>query len=1272
MLARFFCATALLAVLGSSSFAADPAPLKVAFVIGEDEYETWDTLPAFAEKHLAPLGVKSTFIHADKDNLYHFPGIEKIADADVLFLSVRRRPLPAKELDAIRNYLKSGKPLVAIRTTSHAFASRPGKPPPQENLAQWPEFDVEVLGGKYDNHYGNKDGTDVAVVSHAQSHPILAGMKQRSFHSGGTLYKCTANKGTTVLMNGMTTDAGKPVLHPVAWTNQYGKSRVFYTSLGQKDEFALQPFTQMLVNAIYWAANRTPPPPAADPSSQSDNRDKFKADLAGNADVERVMKSFAGKGEVGDDTLPTPPEQALKMFQVQDGFEMELVAAEPAVEQPLFMTFDSRGRLWVVQYRQYPFPAGLKVVKYDQYLRAVFDKVPAPPPLGEKGADKITVFEDTDGDGKYDKHKDVITGLNIATAVVPGHGGIWVLNPPYLLFYPDANGDDVPDGDPEVRLSGFGLEDTHSTANSMRWGPDGWLYGANGSTTTGVINSDVTKNVAFQGQMIWRYHPDTKVFEIFAEGGGNTYSCEIDSKGRVFSGTNGGGTRGMYYPQGSYGEKNWGKHGPLTNPYAFGFFHHMKHEGDTVRFPQSFLIYEGGKFPKEFDHSIICGNALHNRVWASKLIRDTSTYRTVDMPLLVVSADHWFRPVDVKVGPDGAVYIADWYDSRLTHVDPRDNWHKKSGRIYRLKAKGAEPLKPFDLTTMPMNEVFDKLGDANKWFRQQAVLELADRGDKRIVPVLRKLVAANDDRSLEALWAAYRFGSFDDNLAMVGLVHKNEHVRRWTVRLLGDDRKASPAVAAELVKLATTEPDVQVRVQLAATAKRLPANAGLPVVKALAARSEDVDDLHQPLMLWWAIESKAASDRDAVLSLFADSSFWSLPLIDKVVVERIMQRYAMTGEPEDLESCAKLLELAPDAKFKARLSAGFLEAFRGRRIDGLPPTLAKALDDYQASLGKSDLALGLRLGKKDAIASALKTIADEKADKPTRIAYVEILGQTKRTEAIDPLLALLGKTSSHSLKRAALEALMAFDDEKIGTTVMRLYHGPLPDEQGVRTTAQKLLASRPAWAVLMLQQVDDGIIAKSSIPSDIVQTLSLQSDPAVKKLVAKHWGKIRATPAEKQDQIKKLFALVKAGGGNSTAGQAIFTKKCGVCHTLFGEGGKTGPDLTGYERTNLDFLTTAIVDPSAAIREEFTTFAIVTSDGRTLTGLIDGQDARTVTLRGADNRTTLLNRADIEELQALPISLMPENQFNDLDQQGIRDLFAYLMSRAPARTLSAK
>lgn len=237
---------------------------------------------------------------------------------------------------------------------------------------------------------------------------------------------------------------------------------------------------------------------------------------AGNEQVAEIMRTRPGRGALQDGSKPTPAAEAVKKFTVREGFEIELVASEPEVAQPLYMNFDRRGRLWVVQYLQYQFPAGLKITRYDNHLRAQFDQMPKPPPNHFPGADRITVFEDTDGDGDYDTHKDVITGLSITSSVAIGGGGIWVLQPPYLLFYPDADGDDVPDGDPEMHLEGFGLEDTHSVANSLDWGPDGWLYAANGSTTTGNVSSAVTKNVKWQGQNIWRYHPKTKVFEIYA------------------------------------------------------------------------------------------------------------------------------------------------------------------------------------------------------------------------------------------------------------------------------------------------------------------------------------------------------------------------------------------------------------------------------------------------------------------------------------------------------------------------------------------------------------------------------------------------------------------------------------------------------------------------------------------------------------------------------------------------------------------------------------
>jgi hypothetical protein len=249
---------------------------------------------------------------------------------------------------------------------------------------------------------------------------------------------------------------------------------------------------------------------------------------------------------------PPSPAESLAKFTVADDLAIDLLLAEPQIAQPVFLDFDERGRMWVVEYRQYPEPAGLTMLGKDGVWRATYDKVSPPPPRQFRGADRITIHEDADGDGTYEGHKTFVDGLNIATACARGRGGVWVLNPPYLLFYPDENADDVPDGDPEVHLEGFGIEDTHSVVNSLCWGPDGWLYAAQGSTVTGRVRrpGSAEPPVHSLGQLLWRYHPETRRYEVFAEGGGNTFGVEIDAKGRAFSGHNGGNTRGFAYVQG--------------------------------------------------------------------------------------------------------------------------------------------------------------------------------------------------------------------------------------------------------------------------------------------------------------------------------------------------------------------------------------------------------------------------------------------------------------------------------------------------------------------------------------------------------------------------------------------------------------------------------------------------------------------------------------------------------------------------------------------------
>src|SRR5436189_4270909 len=380
------------------------------------------------------------------------------------------------------------------------------------------------------------------------------------------------------------------------------------------------------------------------------------------------------------------PQEALNHMKVADGFEVKLVAHEPEIRQPLSVSFDERGRMWVIQYLQYPTPAGLKAVSVDQYLRTKYDRVPDPPPRGPKGADRITICEDTDGDGRFDKFKDFVSGLNLASGMAIGYGGVFIVQPPYLLFYPDRNHDDVPDGDPEVLLSGFGLEDAHSVANSLTWGPDGWLYGCQGSTVTARI-----RGIEFQ-QGIWRYHPLTHEFELFCEGGGNSWGLDFDVEGELIYSTNLGPYRHLHGVQGAYYWKSFGKHGALHNPYAFGYFDHIPHTNFTGgHVTDGGIIYQGTNLPPRFHGRYICGDLLGHGVQWHEMYRWGSTFTSSHGGYLLEANDKWFAATDLTMSADGTVCVADWCDQRTAHPDPDAEWDRSNGRIYRIAAKGTKP-----------------------------------------------------------------------------------------------------------------------------------------------------------------------------------------------------------------------------------------------------------------------------------------------------------------------------------------------------------------------------------------------------------------------------------------------------------------------------------------------------------------------------------------------------------------------------------------------------
>ena len=759
------------------------------------------------------------------------------------------------------------------------------------------------------------------------------------------------------------------------------------------------------------------------------------------------------------------PAEAPRHMTVPEGLAVELVAAEPLVRQPVAIEFDDRGRLWCIQYLQYPNPSGLNRAKVDRYSRTTYDRRPEPPPRGPKGADRITILIDDDGDGRADSSKDFLSDLNLASGLAFGHGGVFVLQVPYLLFYADRDGDDRPDGDPDVLLTGFGMEDAHSVANSLSWGPDGWLYGCQGSTVTSNI-----RGIEFQ-QGVWRYHPITHRFELFCEGGGNSWGLDFDRHGNLFYSTNYGGYAMLHGVQGGYYWKQFGKHGALHNPYAFGYFDHVPHEnlrGGHVTVGG--IVYQADLLGPAYRDRYIAADLLgHAMYWHDLLPRGSTFAARLDGELLA-AGDTWFAPSDVTVGPDGSVYVCDWHDQRTAHPDPDADWDRTNGRIYRIRPQGAAKPAADQLAARSSAELVARLGDANEWYVRKARRLLADRRDPEMIFPLRTLVLESPDehRALEALWALYVSGGLSAEFAASLLGHPSSDVRWWTVRLVGDEIHVAPTVAAQMAEMAGNDSSVDVRAQLACTAKRLPPRAALPIIERLVAHDEDCGDPYIPLLLWWAVERHAVDARNNVLAFFTRPEIWKRPLVHDVILERLVRRYAAEASPAGYRACARLLQAAETnggaadrVLLLAALDRGLSErsADRGGSAGTLfaaqagvttspsvtappaaPPLPAKLPVELIAQLdrawreGASDPAivrLAARMGRTAAQQTAIAWAGDSSIPAARRLEAIRILADVGGPASVEPLLKIVESQESPELGAAALDALARFDDRAL-------------------------------------------------------------------------------------------------------------------------------------------------------------------------------------------------------------------------------------------------
>lgn len=991
------------------------------------------------------------------------------------------------------------------------------------------------------------------------------------------------------------------------------------------------------------------------------------------------------------------PDEAPRRMKVPDGLEVTLVAAEPLVRQPVAIEFDDRGRLWVVQYLQYPNPAGLKRAKVDRYSRTTYDQVPEPPPRGPKGADRITILEDTDGDGRADRSKDFLNALNLASGIAFGHGGVFVLQVPYLLFYADRDRDDRPDGDPEVLLSGFGMDDAHSVANSLTWGPDGWLYGCQGSTVTSNI-----RGIEFQ-QGVWRYHPLTKRFELFCEGGGNSWGLDFDAAGNLFYSTNYGGYAMLHGVQGGYYWKQFGKHGALHNPYAYGYFDHVPHtnlHGGHVTVGG--IIYQGLTLGDAFRGKYIAADLLGHAAYWHEITPRGSTFAARQVGDFLLSGDTWFAPSDVTVGPDGAIYICDWHDARTGHPDPDADWDRTNGRVYRIARRGAPPTSIPDFASLSTPELITLTGDENDWIARKARRVLADRRDpsarETLVPIITNGTDWAAHLALEALWALYASGGWDDALAAELLDHPSADIRYWAVRFIGDQEKSAPELARRLAELAAREASVHVRSQLASTAKRLPSEQALPLIERLLAHDEDHDDPFVPLLLWWAVEHHADAARENLLALLTRKETWARPIARETVLPRLMRRYAAIATREGYLACARLLAAAPESERTSMLAAldqgladrttarggsegtlfGNLAAVRAEEAGQkstppveIPRELAELID-RQWRADTTDLALirlSARLGRPAAERRALELCRDAGRGERDRAEAVRLLGEVGKPACVDALLELVSPDQPVAVQIASLDAIARFDRQRTATELLeRLPSLPI----ATHDKACEVLLGRRTWAGVLLRAVDRGQIDAKEIPLDALRLVALHTDPGLDALVKKHWGSVQpGTPEERLAEMRRISNDLRAARGNPESGKRLFATHCGTCHRLFNEGNQVGPELTHANRKNLDELLATIVNPSAVIRKEFLSYQVHTADGRVLTGLIAEQTPAAITLLSAKNERTAIPRDQIEMLEESNVSLMPDNLLSPLKPQELRDLFSYLQSDATTEAASS-
>lgn len=604
------------------------------------------------------------------------------------------------------------------------------------------------------------------------------------------------------------------------------------------------------------------------------------------------------------------PENAAKEMTLPKGFKAYAFAGEPDVKQPIAFCLDDRGRLWVVEGYDYPRKK----------------------PEGQ-GTDRVVVFEDTNGDHKFDKRTVFIENLNYATGIEYGFGGIYVGSAPHLLFIPVQEGDEPkPAGKPQILLEGWAYQDTHETLNSFTWGPDGWLYGCHGVFTHSHVKkpSDPESERQFINAGIWRYHPTKHKFELFAEGTSNPWGLDFNEYGHAF-------IEACVIPhfwhviQGGRYQRQAGAHNPASiaemkriapdyfkqdfskgalrpqHPYIFD---DIKTHGDHVHYvgatPHSgngrsdnaggghahsgLMCYLGGSWPAEYHGKVLMNNIHGQRINVDNPARTGSGYVGKHSPDFANFNDRWSQIMNLKYDQDGSVYMIDWYDKQQCHVNQPEAHDRNNGRIFKVVYNDQKQSK-VDLAKATDSELVKYQTHANEWYARTAKRILQERSakgtlTKNVSAELLKILADNKETNikLRALWTLHAIGKLDSNTAEALLSKGDDFTKGWVIQLLSENEQVSEKVLKLFKEMAVKDSSPMVRLYLASALQRIPSAQRADILEGLLAHAEDAKDHNLPLMYWYATEPVVAEQPALAVTLLSKSK---IPQVREYIARRM-------------------------------------------------------------------------------------------------------------------------------------------------------------------------------------------------------------------------------------------------------------------------------------------------------------------------------------------------------------------------------------------------